>query len=71
MTATRVPYAWCYEGAKKARSLFGDDFFPSGVESNRTTLDAFLRYGFEQGVCQRKVAVEELFPEEVQSEFRV
>ena len=71
MTATRVPYAWCYEGAKKARSLFGDDFFPYGVEANRTTLDAFLQYGFEQGVCQRKVAVEELFPEEVQSEFRV
>ncbi len=71
MTATRVPYAWCYEGAKKARSLFGDDFFPYGLEENRTTLDAFLQYGFEQGVCQRKVAVEELFPQEVQSEFRV
>tara|TARA_A100001037_G_scaffold305840_1_gene347658 strand:- start:312 stop:1301 length:990 start_codon:yes stop_codon:yes gene_type:complete len=71
MTATRVPYAWCYEGAQKARKLFGDDFFPYGIEPNRTTLEAFLQYGFEQGVCQRKVEVEELFPEEVQAEFRV
>ena len=71
MTATRVPYAWCYEGAQKARKLFGDDFFPYGIEPNRTTLEAFLQYGFEQGVCQRKVEVEELFPKEVQAEFRV
>ncbi|MEC7488629.1 MAG: 4,5-dihydroxyphthalate decarboxylase [Pseudomonadota bacterium] len=71
MTATRVPFAWCYEGAQKARRLFGEDFFPYGVEANRKTLEAFLRYGFEQGVCQRKVEVEELFPEEVQAEFRV
>jgi len=71
MTATRVPYAWCYEGAQRARKLFGDDFFPYGIEPNRTTLEAFLQYGFEQGVCQRKVEVEELFPEEVQAEYRV
>ena len=71
MTATRVPMAWCYEGARRAKRLFGDDFFPYGIEANRTTLDAFLRYGFEQGVCHRQVSVEELFPEEVQSQFRV
>lgn len=71
MTATRVPYAWCYEGAQKARRLFGEDFFPYGVEKNRPTLEAFLQYGYEQGVCQRKVEIEELFPEEVLSEFRV
>ena len=71
ITATRLPFAWCYEGARRAQRLFGDDFFPYGIEKNRTTLEAFLQYGFEQGVCRRLVAVEELFPEEVQSEFRV
>jgi 4,5-dihydroxyphthalate decarboxylase len=65
MTATRMPFAWCYEAAQKAKDLFGDDFFPYGIEKNRTTLEAFLQYGFEQGVCQRKLEVEELFPEEV------
>ncbi len=71
MTATRVPMAWCYESALEARALFGEDFFPYGIEPNRTTLEAFLQYGFEQGVCHRQVSVEELFPEEVLSEFRV
>lgn len=71
ITATRFPFAWCYDAALSAKALFGEDFFPYGVEANRTTLEAFLQYGFEQGVCHRKVEVEELFPEEVRSEFKV
>ena len=71
ITATRVPFAWCYEAAHRAKRLFGDDFFPYGVEKNRTTLEAFLQYSAEQGVCGRKVSIEELFPDEVLSEFRV
>ena len=70
-TATRFPFAWCYEAARRASTIFGDDFFPYGIEPNRTTLEAFLQYAFEQGVCQRKVTVEEMFAEEVQSAFKV
>ncbi len=70
-TATRFPFAWCYEAAGKARALFGEDFFPYGIEANRTTLDAFLQYSFEQGVCHRRLQPEDLFPEEVQAEFKV
>ena len=70
-TATRFPFAWCFEAARKARELFGEDFFPYGIEANRTTLDAFLQYGFEQGVCHRRLQPEELFPEEVRAEFKV
>ena len=71
ITATRFPFAWCFDAAAEARALFGDDFFPYGIESNRTTLEAFLQYGFEQGVCHRKIAPEDLFPPEVQAEFKV
>ena len=39
----------------------GDDFWPYGIEANRKTLDAFLRYADEQGVSQRRVALEEMF----------
>ncbi len=70
-TATRFPFAWCYEAAGKARELFGEDFFPYGVEPNRVTLEAYLQYGYEQGVCHRPVTVEELFAEEVLAEFKV
>ncbi len=71
ITATRLPFAWCYEAVERARDLFGEDFFPYGMEANRATLEAFLQYGFEQGVCHRRLAVEELFPPEVQSSFKV
>ena len=70
-TASRFPFAWCYDAAAKTRAVFGDDFFPYGIAANRITLEAFLQYGYEQGVCHRKVAVEELFPREVQAEFKV
>ena len=40
-------------------------------EANRTTLEAFLRYAFEQGVCRRLVAAETLFPPEVRTTFRI
>jgi 4,5-dihydroxyphthalate decarboxylase len=71
ITATRFPFAWCYDAATKAKALFGDDFFPYGIGPNRKTLDAFLQYGYEQGVCHRRVAIDELFPPEVQAEFKV
>ncbi len=71
ITATRFPFAWCFDAAAEARALFGEDFFPYGIEANRTTLEAFLQYGFEQGVCHRKLAPEDLFPPEVQAKFKV
>lgn len=71
ITACRMPFAWCYDAAEKAKKLFGDDFYPYGLEPNRTTLEAFLLYGFEQGLFHRHMEPEELFPKEVLSEFKV
>ena len=71
VTACRMPFAWCYDAAEKAKQLFGDDFYPYGIEPNRKTLEAFLLYGYEQGLFHRHIAPEELFPKEVQSEFKV
>jgi 4,5-dihydroxyphthalate decarboxylase len=51
--------------------MFGDDFWPYGIEGNRATLESFLQFAYEQGVCHRKLAPEDLFPVEVQSSFRV
>ena len=78
MTRTDLsPLAWLAEYADRMRSLFGDDFFPYGVSAgrggdiNRTTLSAFLKFGFEQGVCQRHLSVEELFPPQVLASYKV
>ena len=71
ITATRFPFAWCYDSAETTKKIFGDDFFPYGLEPNRPTLEAFLKYSFDQGICHRKVAPEELFPKELTKEFKV
>jgi 4,5-dihydroxyphthalate decarboxylase len=43
-----------------ARRPFGD-VPPYGLEPNRPTLEAFLRYAHEQGITERRMAPEELF----------
>jgi 4,5-dihydroxyphthalate decarboxylase len=61
----RYPIAWAFVWAEKARDLFGDDFWPYGVEANRPTLEAFVTFCNEQGVTHRPVAVDELYAENV------
>ncbi|MFC1917076.1 ABC transporter substrate-binding protein [Chloroflexota bacterium] len=46
-------------------ALMGEDFWPYGIESNRATLEAVTQYSYEQGLCSRKLAIEELFPENI------
>jgi 4,5-dihydroxyphthalate decarboxylase len=60
--ASRFPLVW---------PLHRPVEWPYGVEPNRTTLETFLRYAFEQGVCERPLEPEELFDEAVRVGFRV
>ncbi len=71
VTASHIPVPWGYAHAAGARELFGDDFWPYGIEPNRPTLEAFLRFAYEQGVCHRLVAPEELFASQVLSRFKI
>jgi 4,5-dihydroxyphthalate decarboxylase len=57
----RTPLPWATAAAEEARALFGDDFFPYGIEPNRVTLDAVLDFAYDQGVASRRLAVEDLF----------
>jgi 4,5-dihydroxyphthalate decarboxylase len=51
------------------RALFGDDPWPYGIEPNRKTLAAFLRYHHEQGLSRRLFAPEALFAPETLTEY--
>ncbi len=51
--------------------MFGRDFWPYGLKANRTTLEAFLDFAYEQGVTSRRVSFEELYPEAVHSLHQV
>ncbi len=77
VTASHAPFAWMANYAASMRAVFGEDFFPYGIgsnpggEINRATLSAFLRFGFEQGVCHRLLDVDELFPPQVLGAYKV
>jgi 4,5-dihydroxyphthalate decarboxylase len=70
-TVSLFPIPWGNEYARQGRELLGDDYFPYGIEANRKTLEAFLQYAYEQGVCKRLLKVEELFPKSLQTMHKV
>lgn len=43
------------------RDLMGDDWWPYGIEANRAAIDAVLRYHHEQGLTERRFAIEDVF----------
>lgn len=68
--ALRAMLPWAIAEYEEARRLMGDDFWPYGLEANRTVLETFVRYASEQGVAARPVAVDELFAPETLDTFR-
>ena len=71
MTASRFPIPWAPHYAEQSADMFDGDYWPYGIEDNRVTLNAFLAYSFEQGVCQRQLEIEDLFAKNVHSSFKV
>jgi 4,5-dihydroxyphthalate decarboxylase len=58
---SRYALPWTNAYVVRSRGIFGEDFWPYGLTSNRQTLQAFLQYAYEQGVSPRLLAAEELF----------
>ncbi len=71
ITAAHVPLPCLGSHVNLVRELFGEDFWPYGIQANQKTLDAFLRFAFAQGVCHRKVLPEELFAKQTLTQVRI
>jgi 4,5-dihydroxyphthalate decarboxylase len=54
-----VPFLAAY--MDDTRALFGDDYWPYGIEANRPTLQCLLRYAHQQALTPRQLEIEELF----------
>ena len=53
---------WVSQDLEDTRKIMGKNFWTYGMnEPNRKTLDTLFRYSYEQGLCNRKLTVEELF----------
>ena len=55
------PLPWVQDYLRDLQAMFGEDIWPYGLEPNRPTIEAFLRFAYDQGVCHRPVTTEELF----------
>jgi 4,5-dihydroxyphthalate decarboxylase len=59
--ATKCMLPWQAAWATECSELMGEDFWPYGLEANRTTLETFLRYMHEQHIVDRRIDPSELF----------
>ena len=69
--AIRYTLPWLLTEIEEEEAVLGKDLWPYGMEENRKTLEALLRFSMEQGLAERKVLVEELFPPNTQEAFKV
>jgi 4,5-dihydroxyphthalate decarboxylase len=53
--------AWGRHLFEEERRLLGDDPWPYGVSKNRANLERFMAYSADQGLMEKKLAVEDLF----------
>jgi 4,5-dihydroxyphthalate decarboxylase len=61
-TAPPIELPFILEHVEQTVALMGRDFWPYGVDANRTTLDALGRYLVRQGLIPSAPNLEELFP---------
>jgi 4,5-dihydroxyphthalate decarboxylase len=56
-----IPALYVSDSIDVSGRMFGRDYWPYGIDPNRSTLEAFLRYAYEQGTCHRMLTPEEIF----------
>ncbi|MSP38691.1 MAG: 4,5-dihydroxyphthalate decarboxylase [Deltaproteobacteria bacterium] len=54
-------FVWGRHLFEEERAAFGDDPWPHGLKMNRANLERFVGYSLDQGLMEKKLAVEEMF----------
>lgn len=65
VNALMITLPWLVAEADETAKLMGEDFWRYGVRENAAEIEALTRYSFEQGLVQRKLRFEDLFPPSV------
>jgi len=52
---------WVQDLMREQKEIFGDDPWPYNIDDNRKTLEAAVRYEYEQGMIKKKPEIEDLF----------
>ena len=53
--------AWAPQLAQEEQLIMGGDTWPNGLEKNRSNLERFIQYEFDQGLIDGHLEVEDLF----------
>jgi 4,5-dihydroxyphthalate decarboxylase len=61
VNALMVTLPWLEAETNETSAIMGDDFWKYGIAENMPEIEALTQYIHEQGLADRKVAVEELF----------
>jgi 4,5-dihydroxyphthalate decarboxylase len=69
--ALKAMLPWLHAHVEEAHREMGEDFWPYGLDKNRTTLSTFLRYHHEQGLSKRLLTPDELFAPETLEAFKI
>ncbi len=59
--AAKATLPWLAAEVAETQELMGADYWPYGVERNRTSIETMTRWSFEQGLTPRRLDIEELF----------
>ena len=57
----KASFAWLQPLIEEEQSIIGRDWYPYGIAANRPSIEALLQYTHEQGLADRRLALEELF----------
>jgi 4,5-dihydroxyphthalate decarboxylase len=61
IAASRLPIPWIDDHLASVKRILGNDPWPYGVEPNRVSLEALLRFSREQGLLAGDITVDDLF----------
>lgn len=61
VVALKVCLPWLVAEIENTQAVMGKDYWPYGVEQNLKTLEAMVKYSYDQGLSARQLSVEELF----------
>ena len=67
--ALPVALPWIIDELESTRELFGPAIWDYTLEGSRPTLEALVQYAYEQGLTEKKLAIEALFAPNVRPEM--
>ncbi len=61
VAALKIGLPWVAQELAETKKIMGDDYWTYGLEPNRKTLEALVRYAAEQGIMVRPMTADALF----------